>query len=59
MLYFGKSITTDEICQRIRSVTRDEIIELARVLFRPEAMAVSLLGDFKENFKIKNFALGL
>jgi predicted Zn-dependent peptidase len=57
-LYFGKSITTDEICQRIRSVTRDEIIELARALFRPEAMAVSLLGDFKEDFKVKNFGLG-
>jgi hypothetical protein len=31
---------------------------LARALFQPEAMAVSLLGDFKEDFKIKNFALG-
>ena len=57
-IYFGKSITRDEICQRIRSVTRDQIIELARALFRPEAMAVSLLGDFKDDFKIKNFALG-
>jgi predicted Zn-dependent peptidase len=57
-LYFGKTITTDEICQRIRSVTRDEIIDLARTLFRPEAMAVSLLGDFKEDFKIRNFSLG-
>jgi predicted Zn-dependent peptidase len=57
-LYFGKAITTDEICQRIRSVTREEIIELARTLFRPEGMAVSLLGDFKENHKIKDFGLG-
>jgi predicted Zn-dependent peptidase len=57
-LYFGKAITTDEICQRIRSVTHDEIIELARTLFRPEAMAVSLLGDFKQDHKIKNFGLG-
>jgi predicted Zn-dependent peptidase len=57
-IYFGKSITRDEICQRIRSVTRDQIVELARALFRPEAMAVSLLGDFKDDFKIKNFALG-
>ncbi len=57
-LYFGKAITTDEICQRIRSVARDEIIELARTLFRPEGMAVSLLGDFKENHKIKDFGLG-
>jgi predicted Zn-dependent peptidase len=57
-LYFGKAITTDEICQRIRSVTRDEIIELARALFRPGGMAVSLLGDFKEDHKIKDFGLG-
>jgi len=57
-LYFGKAVTTDEICQRIRSVTRDEIVELARILFRPEGMAVSLLGDFKEDYKIKDFGLG-
>ena len=57
-LYFGKAITTEEICQRIRSVTRDQIIELARSLFRPEGMAASLLGDFKENHRVKDFGLG-
>lgn len=57
-LYFGKAITTDEICRRVRSVTRDEIIDLARTLFRPEEMAVSLLGDFKEDYPIKDFGLG-
>lgn len=57
-LYFGKAITTDEICQHIRSVTRDEVIELARTFFRPEGMAVSLLGDFKDDYKIKDFGLG-
>jgi predicted Zn-dependent peptidase len=56
-LYFGKAITTDEICQNIRSVTRDEVIEVARTLFRPEQMAVSLLGDFKDGSKIKDFEI--
>jgi predicted Zn-dependent peptidase len=53
-IYFGRSITTDEICQGIRSVTREEIVDLARLLFRPEGMALSLLGDFKDEIKIKN-----
>jgi hypothetical protein len=35
-------------------VTREEIVDLARLLFRPEGMALSLLGDFKDEIKIKN-----
>lgn len=57
-LYFGKAVSTDETCRRIRSVTRDEIVELAGALFRPEAMAVSLLGDFKDDFNFNDFGLG-
>lgn len=57
-IYFGRAITTDEICQGIRSVSREEIIDLARLLFRPEGMALSLLGDFKDEIKIKNLDLG-
>jgi predicted Zn-dependent peptidase len=53
-IYFGRSITTDEICQGIRSVTREEIIDLAGSLFRPQAMALSLLGDFKDEIKIES-----
>src|SRR5712692_806243 len=56
-IYFGQSITTDEICQGIRSVSREEIVDLARSLFRPEGMALSLLGDFKDEIKIKNLDL--
>jgi predicted Zn-dependent peptidase len=57
-LYFGKAVSTDETCRRIRSVTRDEIVELAGALFRPEAMAASLLGDFKDDFNLNDFGLG-
>jgi predicted Zn-dependent peptidase len=51
-IYFGRAITTDEICSRIRSVNRDEIVDLARTLLRPDGMALSLLGDFKDHPKI-------
>jgi predicted Zn-dependent peptidase len=57
-IYFGETITPDEICQNIRAVTRDEVVELAQALFRPEAMALSLLGGFKHSFKVKDFGLG-
>jgi predicted Zn-dependent peptidase len=57
-IYFGKSITPEEICRNIRVVTRDEVVELAQALFRPEAMVLSLLGDFNESFKVKDFGLG-
>jgi predicted Zn-dependent peptidase len=55
-IYFGRSITTDEICQGIRSVSREEIIDLACSLFRTEGMTLSLLGDFKDEIKIKSLA---
>lgn len=51
-IYFGKTMTTDEICNAIRSVSRDQIVDLARALFRPQGTALSLLGDFKDDFEI-------
>ncbi|MGH7816818.1 MAG: M16 family metallopeptidase, partial [Candidatus Binatia bacterium] len=51
-IYFGKSVTTEEICQQIRSVSRDDVIQLADGLFRPERMTLTLLGDFKDGFKL-------
>jgi predicted Zn-dependent peptidase len=53
-IYYGKAVTTEEICQSIRAVTRDDVVALADRLFRPEAMTLTLLGDFKEDFKLKN-----
>lgn len=57
-IYFGKAVTTDEICRRIRSVTRDEIVDLAGSILRPEGIALSLLGDLKEELKIKSLDSG-
>ena len=57
-IYFGHMITIDEICQKIRAVTRDEVVELAQALFCPETMALSLLGDFKDGFQVRDFELG-
>jgi predicted Zn-dependent peptidase len=52
-IYFSRPITTDEICNSIRAVSRDDVVDLARALFRSEGMALTLLGDFKEDVKIK------
>jgi predicted Zn-dependent peptidase len=57
-IYFGRSIATDEIVQGIRAVSLDEIVDLARSLFRPEGMALTLLGDFTDQIKIKGLELG-
>jgi len=53
-IYFGKAVSTEDICQRIRAVTRDEVIHLADSLFHPEEMTLTLLGDFKDGFKISS-----
>ncbi len=53
-IYFGKSITTEEICQRIRAVSRDDVVELADDLFRSDGRTLTLLGDFADSFQIKN-----
>ncbi len=52
-IYFGKPITTDEICQGIRAVSRDAVVDLASTLFGSQGIALSLLGDFKNDIKIK------
>jgi predicted Zn-dependent peptidase len=53
-IYFGKAVTTEEICQGIRAVTRDEVIHLADRLFHPDEMTLTLLGDFKDGFNISS-----
>jgi predicted Zn-dependent peptidase len=55
-VYFGKPISTDEICRRIRAVSRDDVIELAGALFRADGMTLTLLGDFADGFQIKSLS---
>jgi predicted Zn-dependent peptidase len=57
-IYYGKTISTDEICQGIRAVRRADVIDLARVLFRTGATTLTLLGDFKDNFNFDGLAVG-
>ena len=47
-MYFGRFFGIEEITSEIESVTPDDIQRLARDLFRPEAMAVALLGNLGE-----------
>ena len=58
-IYFGAAITTEEICRGIRVVTRDDVVDLARALFRSEAMALTLLGELKNGAAGNNFDLSV
>jgi predicted Zn-dependent peptidase len=44
-MYFGRFFGVDEIMQEIEAVTTDDIQGLAQQLFRPESMALTLLGN--------------
>jgi hypothetical protein len=39
-------------------VSRADVIELARQLFRSGALTLSLLGDFKDDFKLSDLHFG-
>jgi len=47
-MYFGRFFGVEEITREIEAVTPDDIQRLARELFRPEAMAIALLGNLGE-----------
>jgi predicted Zn-dependent peptidase len=57
-IYYGRTISTDEICQSIRAVSRADVVELADALFRSGALTLSLLGDFQDNFKLNSLDFG-
>jgi predicted Zn-dependent peptidase len=44
-MYFGRFFGVDEITEEIEAVTPADIQSIARGLFRPEAMALTLLGN--------------
>ncbi|CAN5423770.1 pitrilysin family protein [soil metagenome] len=44
-MYFGRFFAVDEITQEIEAVTPETVQRLARQLFRPEVMALTLLGN--------------
>src|SRR5438045_5950894 len=44
-LYFGRFYSLDEILHSIGTVTREDVQSLAREFFRPEQIAVTVLGS--------------
>jgi predicted Zn-dependent peptidase len=44
-MYFGRFFGIDEIIEEIEAVTSANVLELAQRLFRPEAIALTLLGN--------------
>src|ERR1700756_4231720 len=44
-MYFGRFFGVDEMMEQIEAVRADEVQELARELFQPELMALTLLGN--------------
>lgn len=46
-IYFGTDIPPAEVAARIDATTNDQILQLAQALLRPEAMAITMLGDLK------------
>ena len=44
-MYFGQFFGIDEIIEEIEAVTSGDVLELAQRLFRPEAIALTLLGN--------------
>jgi predicted Zn-dependent peptidase len=57
-IYYGRTISMDDICRGIRAVTRADVIELARQLFRSGALTLSLLGDFRDNLDLSHLQFG-
>jgi predicted Zn-dependent peptidase len=47
-MYFGRFFDVDEITREINAVTPENIQLLAQDLFRPEAIALTLLGNLGE-----------
>ena len=44
-MYFTQFITLDELIQRIEEITAQDLTELANEFFRPESIAVTVLGN--------------
>jgi predicted Zn-dependent peptidase len=43
-IYFGRHISLDEIARRVDAVTADEVLAVARELFGPGSIALTVLG---------------
>jgi predicted Zn-dependent peptidase len=46
-IYYSRDIPLTELAQRIDAVTNDQVVELASAWFKPERMALVVLGDLR------------
>ena len=46
-IYFRRDVTLEEIAAGVDAVTNDQLVRVARGIFRPGTLAVTLLGDLK------------
>ncbi len=46
-MYFGRTVTADELARRIEAVTNDQIVALAERVFVPDGCALVLLGNVR------------
>jgi predicted Zn-dependent peptidase len=47
-IYFRRFIPSEEIIEGIERVTVDEVVALARQLFQPESLSLTVLGPVKD-----------
>ena len=48
-IYFGRSVSTDEIINGIENVTPDHVVQLAGEIFNSDYLSLSVLGPVKES----------
>ncbi|HET7214399.1 MAG TPA: pitrilysin family protein [Terriglobia bacterium] len=53
-LYYGRSITLDEIAAQIDAVTHEDVVEVARELFESDRIAVTVLGPRQDSTISRN-----
>jgi predicted Zn-dependent peptidase len=46
-IYFHRDVTLEEIARGVDAVTNDHVVRVARRVFRPGTLAVTVLGDLK------------
>jgi len=46
-IYFGRDVPLEEVAAGVDAVSNDDVVRVARTMFRPGALAVTVLGDLK------------
>jgi len=46
-IYFGRDVPLEEVAAGVDAVSNDDVMRVARKMFRPEALAITVLGDLK------------